>query len=57
MSLKLSGSVRHWLALGLVCSTLPIVPIADVSQARSVPRPEGGVCMGAETLEADHPDL
>jgi Ca-activated chloride channel homolog len=49
--------LRYWSALGLLCSTLPIVPIADVSQARSVPLPPDSVCMGAETLTLDHPDV
>jgi Ca-activated chloride channel homolog len=49
--------LRYWSALGLLCSTLPIVPIADVSQARSVPLPPNSVCMGAETLTLDHPDV
>jgi Ca-activated chloride channel homolog len=49
--------LRYWSALGLLCSTLPIVPIADVSQARSVPLPPDSVCMGAESLAADHPDV
>ncbi len=49
--------LRYWSALGLLCSTLPIVPIADVSQARSVPLPPGSVCLGAEALKLDHPDV
>jgi Ca-activated chloride channel homolog len=58
MSSKLGfKQLRYWSALGLLCSTLPIVPIADVSQARSVPLPPDSVCMGAESLAADHPDV
>jgi Ca-activated chloride channel homolog len=48
---------RSWGSLGLLCMTLPIVPIADVSQARSVPLPPGSVCLGAEALKLDHPDV
>jgi Ca-activated chloride channel homolog len=51
------GGLRQWSALGLLCATLPIVPIADVSQARSVPLPPGSVCLGAEALKLDHPDV
>ncbi len=59
------NKLRHWGVLGLLCSTLPmnsvrsetIVPIADVSQARSVPLPPDSVCMGAEVLTLDHPDV
>jgi Ca-activated chloride channel homolog len=58
MSSKLGfKQLRYWSALGLLCSTLPIVPIADVSQARSVPLPPDSVCLGAESLAADHPDV
>jgi Ca-activated chloride channel homolog len=52
-----SRQLRHWSALGLLCSTLPIIPMADVSQARSVPLPPDSVCMGAETMAIDHPDV
>jgi Ca-activated chloride channel homolog len=51
------GGLRQWGALGLLCVTLPIVPIADVSQARSMPLSSGSVCMGAATLTLDHPDV
>jgi Ca-activated chloride channel homolog len=63
MSFKLG--LRQWGSLGLLCVTLPmnsvrsetIVPIADVSQARSLPLPPDSVCMGAEILKSDHPDV
>ncbi len=56
---------RSWGSLGLLCVTLPmhsvrsetIVPIADVSPARSGPLPPGSVCLGAEVLKLDHPDV